>query len=129
MFLIPAASQASSVQCPNLQGKFFCKGVEGSHKDMIMTIKQQLRPGYMYFAYTYAQVGQKPFTLEFKANDQGIKNNPPNDDVGRCILGYYFNSKDGRLTEKSLLNYLNYKGDYVVRPYKSSEPFLVCPRQ
>lgn len=128
--LVSSLAHASSVQCPNLQGKFFCKGVAGSHKDMVMTVRAQLKAGYVQYAYTYEQEGQEPMTLVYQGNDQGIKYSSGGDEmVGRCMLNYYFNSKDGKLIEnKTLLNYINNKGDYSVRAYKSDKLYLVCPR-
>lgn len=127
-FFASLNASASILQCPNLTGTYFCKGVPGSHEDMIMKIRLEGRGTQMVYSYTYEQKGKDPFTLLFPASDQGVKH-PTMDQIGRCWRGTFFNTKDGQLGEKTLLNLVNRNGDYDVVRYKDKSLFLRCPRQ
>lgn len=129
VFLVSSIAFASVEQCPDLTGKFFCKGIEGSHKDMVMEISQEAsKDGVMNYHYLYLQEGEAPLNLSFLASDQGVANPSQNGMIGKCFEGYYFNSKDGQVTEKTLFNFINEKGEYVVMRNKDHELFLVCPK-
>jgi hypothetical protein len=123
------SAQASILQCPRLTGKFFCKAVQGSHEDMLMTITEDRRETSMVYTYLYEQTGQKPFSLTFPACDQGVKNPQQDDEIGRCWRGAFFNSLDGKLTARTLLNYVNARGDYDVVRYGDHSLFLRCDRR
>lgn len=125
---LPAESGASILQCPRLTGRYFCKAVPGSHDDMIMIIGEERREAAMVYSYRYEQAGQAPYTLYFPASDQGEKN-PKMDIIGRCWKRNFFNTKDGKLTEKTLLNRVNAKGDYEVVRHSDQSIYLRCERR
>lgn len=132
LLLIVASSSsafAATDQCPLIDGKFFCAAVAGSHEDMEMTITHQLLDdGTINYLYEYAQKGQAPYTLSFLASNEGTANPSRGGMIGSCWNGYYFNSKAGQLSEKTLLNWVNANGDYEVLHAKDMSLFLNCEK-
>lgn len=127
--LMPFAASASFKECPKLRGQYFCKGVTGSHKDMVMIIDEAFASGRANYHYRYEQVGEKALELDFIASDAGVANPDQDGLVGRCVDGFYFNSDDGRLGPKTLLNTVNRDGNYEVIRNGDRSSFLVCKRR
>ncbi len=125
MYSSPAT--ASTSQCPNLRGEYFCPGVEGSHKDMVMKIKQKRIRGVMNYFYRYEQVGEEVLELKYLASNKGTPNPDHEGIIGKCMDGYYFNTKDGTATPRTLLNYVDEDGAYlVIRNDSVHTIFLRC---
>ena len=120
---------ASHDQCPNLQGTFYCKAVQGSHKDMTMKISQKVGPDEsLIYTYTYLQNGEEPLELSFLASDQGTPNPEEDGDLGKCLDRNFFLTSSGEVEEKSLFNTVNEKGEYLVLRARDLSVFLSCPR-
>lgn len=125
MSLVSLSASASIFQCPSLKGVYFCKGVEGSHKDMVMRIRQKHNPKRIVYEYTYEQVGEPVMVLNFFASDQGEKN-PGRDMIGKCYKGYYFNSSTGHIGDDTFLNFVDQNHDYNVVRKKDMSVYLNC---
>ena len=128
--LLAVPALASTEGCPNLKGEYFCKAVAGSHKDMVMLVRQYRYLTRMMYEYTYDQVGEPTLRLDFLASDQGEKNPDQDGMIGYCMKGYYYNiPKGGHLEDNSLLNYINADGNYEVIRNKGHASFLLCKRR
>ena len=92
---------------------------------MVMEITQSHNNEVMTYSYLYLQVDEAPLLLHFLTSDQGERN-PDQNMIGKCLGGYYFNSKTGDLNEKSLLNIVNENGTYQVLYAKDLSIFLEC---
>lgn len=119
------SSLASTHFCPTLEGRFFCKKASASRQDMVMTISQEKNNDYIVYTYTYFEDGADPFEISFTASDQGVIN-PEHNMIGRCLDGYFFNSKDGNITSLTLFNTISSDGKYLVLYARDLSVHLEC---
>lgn len=125
---LTASAVASFDECPKMRGRYFCPGVVGSHQDMTMIITEARASGRVTYYYLYEQRGEEAFELRFMASDQGTQNPDHGGMIGKCENGFYYNSSNGRASDKTLLNFVNDDGDYEVIRNGDRKRFLLCNR-